>query len=110
MFDIAKHFETVRKLIWDARTSYQNIAFVLGLNPSTVNEINLNHSDTGDRFLAVLQLAFQNGLTKNQLAAALDSPSLRWGQLAKKLREANFTCELFNVNQSSQCIIILVLL
>ena len=101
VFDMDKHFETVRVLIWDARISYQDIGFALGLDPSTVDKIKRDHSDMGDGLNAVLQLAFQKGLTKNQLAAALDSGTVRMGQLARKVREANFKCKLCKFNQSS---------
>ena len=92
---MAKHFGTVQALIWDARNDFQNIGYALGLDPPTVKEIENDNCDTGDRFVAILQLAFQNGLTRNQLADALDSPTVHHGHLAKKVRSAKFTGELF---------------
>ena len=100
-FDMDKHFRMVQELIWHARTDFQNIGYALGLDPATVKEIKDDHRDTGDRFVAVLQLAFQRGLTRNQLADALDSQTVRQRQLARKLRNANFTCKLFFVNAVS---------
>ena len=93
---MTEHFEKVRELIWGARTDFQNIGYALGLDPATVKEIKDDNRDTGDRFVAVLTLAFQKGLTRSKLADALDSTTVHHGRLAKKVRSANFPCKLFN--------------
>ena len=91
----SEHFTQVQELIWNARSSYPNLAYALGLDFTTVSGIQQsNHHNTDACFNTVLQLVLQNGLSRNKLANALDAKTVRHGQLARKVRTTNFTCEL----------------
>ena len=86
-----EHFSEVRDLIWDARSSYQNLGYGLSLSPPSVNTIKQsNHFDVEKCFDGILEEVLKNGLSRNKLAEVLESRQLGHTVLAKKVREANF--------------------
>ena len=96
-----QHLGQVQDLIYDARSSYKNLAYALGLDPALVNGIEQsNRWNTDLCFSEILQEVLQNGLSRKKLADVLELKTLRFGQLAKKVREANFG-KLFNVHRVS---------
>ena len=89
------HFSEVLDLIWDARSSYQGLGYGLGLSPATINAIKQsNFHNTENCFDKILEEALKNGLSRNKLAKVLESKTMGYGQLAKKVRAANF-CKLY---------------
>ena len=88
----SSNFVEVRQLIWEVRSNYRNFGIALGLLPSDISTIvQSNHHDTVSCFDGVLDEILRRGLTKNQLAEALESQTLRYGQLAQKVRAKTFS-------------------
>ena len=74
---------------------YQNLGYGLSLSPATVNTIKQsNQLDVEKCFDAILEEVLKKGLSRNKLAEVLEGKTLGYGQLAQKVREANF-CKLF---------------
>ena len=85
------HFNEVQALIWEARPRYQSLAYGLGLSPATVSAIRQdNRDDTEKCFYGVLEEVLKKGVSRNKLAAVLESRQLGYTLLAKKVREAKF--------------------
>ena len=106
------HFSKVRVIIWDARSSYQNLAYGLGLSPASVNTIKQsNHYDMEKCFDGILEEVLKNGLSRNKLAEVLESRQLDYGLLANKVRVAKFGMLLCIaiVRTWSLCLLTLVL-
>lgn len=96
-----EHLGLVQNLIYDARSSYKNLAYALGLDPALVTGIEQSkHWVTDECFSEILREVLQSGLSRKKLADVLESKTLRFGQLAKRVREANF-CKLFNIHRVS---------
>lgn len=86
------HFLDVQQLIWDVRSNYKHLAYALGLLPGDVTAItHTYHYMTDDCFDAVLTKVLNEGVTQEELAKALESKTLRYGQLAQKVRAATFS-------------------
>ena len=86
------HFQQVRELIWDVRAHYTYLGFALGLSPSDLSTIEKsNFFDVGKCFDAVLCQVLMDDLTQEGLARALESKTIKYGQLAKKVRAAKFS-------------------
>ena len=88
----SSNFGEVQQLIWEVRSNYRLFGIVLGLLPADINTIvQSNHYDTVNCFDGVLDEILRRGLTKDQLAEALDSQTLHYGQLAEKVRAKTFS-------------------
>ena len=88
----SSNFKEVQQLIWEVRSNYRHFGIALGLLPADINTIiQSNHYDTVNCFNGVLDEILKRGLTKDQLAEALDSQTLRYGQLAQKVRAKTFS-------------------
>lgn len=97
----SSNFVEVRQLIWEVRSNYRNFGIALGLLPSDISTIvQSNHHDTVSCFDGVLDEILRRGLTKNQLAEALESQTLRYGQLAQKVRAKTFSSGMSFQSQS----------
>lgn len=93
-----EHFSAVQDLIWDARANYQQLGLSLGFLPGTISAIKqTHHYDTVECFNQVLEDALKKGLSRNKLAGVLESKQLGYGQLAQRVRAANF-CKLFYIH------------
>ena len=79
-------------MIWEVRSSYRLFGIALGLLPGDINPIvQSNHYDTVNCFDGVLDEILRRGVTKDELANALESKTLRFGQLAEKIRTTTFS-------------------
>ena len=88
----SKHFKEVRELIWEVRSNYKNFGIVLDLLPSDINTIvQTHHYDTVNSFSGVLEEILKRGVSKEELAKALESQTLGYGQLAQKVRAKTFS-------------------
>ena len=88
----SSNFGEVRDLIWEVRSSYRLFGIALGLLPGDINPIvQSNHYDTVNCFDGVLDEILRRGVTKDELANALESKTLRFGQLAEKVRAMTFS-------------------
>ena len=97
------HFSKVRDLIWDARSSYENLGYGLGLSPASVDTIKQsNHSDVEKCFDRILEEVLKRELSRNKLAEVLESRHLGYRLLAKKVREKEYG-KLFCIATCSLC-------
>ena len=86
------HLQELQRLLWEVRGQYQNFGIALGLLPGDITAImsGVQH-DAGVCLNAILQEVLKRGVTQEQLATALESCTLGYGQLAKKVRVAVFS-------------------
>ena len=92
----SNNFKEVRELIWEVRSNYKNLGIALGLLPSDINTIvQSSHYDTVSCFDGVLDEILRRGVTKEDLAKALDSQTLRYGQLAQKVQGKTFSSGMY---------------
>lgn len=79
-------------LIWEARTTFNNLGMALGLSPHDITAIKQsNHYVTEDCFIAVMTDVVNQGVTQEDLARALESTTVRQNVLAQKVRDATLS-------------------
>ena len=95
----SEHFIQVREFLWNARSNYQNLGYCLGVSPESVRAVQeSNHYIVDKCFDEILKELLKPGLSRNRLAEALASGTMRYGHLAQRVRIANFVCKFLYDN------------
>ena len=82
----------MKLLLWEVRSKYANLGYSLGLDVASVTSIEQSYKNDADKcFNQVLIKVLLSGLSRNKLAEALEGPTLKYIQLAKKVRTANLS-------------------
>ena len=85
-----EHFSAVKDLLYEVRSKYENLGFALGLLPGDIKAIKkANQQDVDGCYSDVLEQVLKNGITREELAKALESPGLQYGVLARKVRKTH---------------------
>ena len=85
---LSTHLKAIRGIVWPARANWRNLGAELLITPGTLDAIDMDRRNAGDKLGAVLEEWMSTRqATINQLIGALDSVSVLRGDLADEIKD-----------------------